>query len=160
MQMVSHGLISGALFFSVGVLYDRMHTREISDFGGIVNVMPKFAALFVLFSFANIGLPGTSGFIGEFFVIISSFAVNPWISILAATTLIFGASYTLWLVKRIIWGEVTNSGVRNLISMDARESIVLVLLALAILILGIWPNFLFNITDATLLDLHQYITLE
>ncbi len=160
MQMVSHGLISGALFFSIGVLYDRMHTRNISDFGGIVNVMPKFAALFVLFSFANIGLPGTSGFIGEFFVIISSFAVNPWISILAATTLIFGASYTLWLVKRVIWGEITNTGVRNLKSMDARESIVLGLLALAILILGIWPNILIHITDATLLDLHQYIAPE
>jgi NADH-quinone oxidoreductase subunit M len=159
-QMISHGLISGALFFSIGVLYDRMHTRNIEDFGGVVNVMPKFAALFVLFSFANIGLPGTSGFIGEFFVILSSFAVNPWVAILAATTLVLGAAYTLWLVKRTIWGEVTNIAVSKLSPMDMRESTVLVLLALSILILGIWPNILFSITDSTLMNLQQYIVLE
>ena len=138
-QMISHGLISGALFLCVGVLYDRLHTREISKYGGVVNTMPKFAALAVLFALANAGLPGTSGFVGEFFVILGTFQADFWLAFLAATTLIMGAAYTLWMVKRVIFGDVANDGVAALEDVTPREFWLLLVLAVAVLLLGIRP---------------------
>src|SRR5262249_7586223 len=138
-QMISHGFVSGAMFSCVGVVYDRMHSRMIKDYGGVVNTMPWFAAFWVLFSMANCGLPGTSGFVGEFMVILASFAVNPWIAAGAAFTLIIGAAYTLWLVKRVIFGEVANDHVAHLKDINAREALVLGAFAAGPLILGVWP---------------------
>jgi len=138
-QMISHGLVSGAMFFCVGVLYDRLHTREISAYGGVVNTMPVFAFFMVLFAMANAGLPGTSGFVGEFLVIVASFRANFWYAFVAATTLILGAAYTLWLVKRVVWGDVNNDGVASLRDVTRREFTVLALLAVAVLLLGLWP---------------------
>jgi NADH-quinone oxidoreductase subunit M len=152
-QMISHGLISGALFLCVGVLYDRLHSREIGAYGGVVNTMPKFAALAVLFALANAGLPGTSGFVGEFLVILGSFQAGPWIAFLAATTLIMGAAYTLWLVKRVIFGDVGNDGVAALKDIDKREALILGILAIAVLLLGVWPAPLVEAMDATLTNL-------
>ena len=149
-QMVSHGLISGALFLCVGVLYDRLHSREISAYGGVVNTMPKFAALMVLFALANAGLPGTSGFVGEFLVIIGSFHASAWLAFFAATTLILGAAYTLWMVKRVVFGEVANDGVAQLTDVTAREFWMLMVLALAVLLVGLWPAPLVHAMDPTL----------
>ena len=134
-QMVSHGLISGAMFLCVGVLYDRMHSRNIADYGGVANTMPIFAAFMVLFSMANAGLPGTSGFVGEFMVILASFKASFWYAFLAASTLILGAAYTLWMVKRVIYGEVANDNVASLEDLHIREFIVLGVLAVAVLLL-------------------------
>ena len=150
MQMLSHGLISGALFLCVGVLYDRMHSREISAYGGVVNTMPKFAALMVLFALANAGLPGTSGFVGEFFVIIGSFHASFWLAFLAATTLILGAAYTLWMVKRVVFGDVANANVAALEDVSAREFWMLMVLAVAVLAVGVWPNPVVQAMDQTL----------
>ena len=138
-QMLSHGLVSAAMFLCVGVMYDRMHSREISAYGGVINTMPKFAAFMVLFAMANAGLPGTSGFVGEFLVILASFKANPWFSFLAATTLMLGAAYTLWLVKRVIFGEIANDKVRALKDLNGREFTVLSVLAAAVLVFGLWP---------------------
>ncbi len=138
-QMISHGLISGAMFLCVGVLYDRMHSRQIADYGGVANTMPVFAAFMVLFSMANAGLPGTSGFVGEFMVIIASFKANFWYAFLAATTLVLGAAYTLWMVKRVLYGEVANSHVAELTDLNRREFIVLTVLAISVLLVGLWP---------------------
>ena len=149
-QMVSHGLMSGALFLCVGVLYDRLHTRDISAYGGVVNTMPVFAFFAVLFAMANAGLPGTSGFVGEFLVIVASFKANFWYSFVAALTLILGAAYTLWLVKRVIWGDVGNDGVASLKDLNAREFIVLATLAAAVLLLGVWPAPLLDVMRPTL----------
>jgi NADH-quinone oxidoreductase subunit M len=149
-QMVSHGLVSGALFFCVGVLYDRLHTRDISAYGGVVNTMPIFAFFAVLFAMANAGLPGTSGFVGEFLVIIASFKANFWYAFVAALTLILGAAYTLWLVKRVIWGEVANDGVASLKDLNAREFAVLAVLAVAVLALGVWPAPLLDVKPPTI----------
>jgi len=149
-QMISHGLVSGALFLCVGVLYDRLHTREISAYGGVVNTMPVFAFFAVLFAMANAGLPGTSGFVGEFLVIVASFKANFWYSFVAALTLILGAAYTLWLVKRVIWGDVGNDGVASLKDLNAREFIVLATLAAAVLLVGLWPAPLLEVMRATL----------
>jgi NADH-quinone oxidoreductase subunit M len=149
-QMVSHGLVSGALFLCVGVLYDRLHTRDISAYGGVVNTMPVFAFFAVLFAMANAGLPGTSGFVGEFLVIVASFKANFWYSFVAALTLILGAAYTLWLVKRVIWGDVGNDGVASLKDLNAREFIVLATLAAAVLLLGVWPAPLLEVMRPTL----------
>ena len=124
-QMISHGLISGALFLCVGVMYDRVHSREISAYGGVINTMPKFGAFMVLFALANSGLPGTSGFVGEFLVILASFKANFWYAFLAATTLVLGAAYTLWLVKRVIFGPVANDHVAALKDLNGREFLVL-----------------------------------
>jgi NADH-quinone oxidoreductase subunit M len=157
-QMISHGLISGALFLCVGVLYDRLHSREISAYGGVVNTMPKFAALAVLFALANAGLPGTSGFVGEFFVILGSFQGGFWLAFLAATTLIMGAAYTLWLVKRVIFGEVGNEGVAELEDIGAREGAILLILAVAVLLLGLWPAPLVEVMDATLSGLLEQVS--
>lgn len=159
-QMVSHGLVSAALFFCVGVLYDRMHSRMIADYGGVVNAMPVFATLFVVFALANAGMPGTSGFVGEFMVIIASFHANFWIAALAALTMIIGAAYTLWLVKRVIFGEVANERVGALRDLDAREMIVLGVLALAVLLIGIWPYPLVEMMHATVDGLIDHISVS
>ncbi len=148
-QMISHGFVSGAMFSCVGVLYDRVHSRQIKDYGGVANVMPWFAAFWVLFSMANCGLPGTSGFVGEFMVILSSFQLNPWVAAGAALTLIIGAAYTLWLVKRVIFGEVTNDHVAHLKDINAREALVLGVFAAGTLLIGIWPEPLTHLMDAS-----------
>jgi NADH-quinone oxidoreductase subunit M len=139
MQMVSHGFISGAMFLCIGVMYDRMHSRQIADYGGVVNTMPKFAAFMMLFAMANSGLPGTSGFVGEFMVILGTVQINFWYAALAATTLIFGAAYTLWMYKRVIFGAVANKHVEELTDINAREALVLALLAVAVLGMGLYP---------------------
>ncbi|NOZ54448.1 MAG: NADH-quinone oxidoreductase subunit M [Gammaproteobacteria bacterium] len=157
-QMISHGFISGAMFLCVGVMYDRLHSRQISDYGGVVNTMPVFAAFMVFFAMANAGLPGTSGFVGEFMIILSAFKANFWIAFLAATTLIFGAAYTLWMVKRVIFGEVANEGVAALKDLNNREFFVLGVLALAVLLLGIWPAPLLEVMSVTVENLVQQIT--
>jgi NADH-quinone oxidoreductase subunit M len=152
-QMISHGLISGALFLCVGVLYDRLHSREISAYGGVINTMPKFAALAVLFALANAGLPGTSGFVGEFFVILGAFQASFWLAFGAATTLVLGAAYTLWMVKRVIFGGIANEGVAKLEDIGTRELVMLVALALAVLALGVWPAPLVEMMDQSLAGL-------
>jgi len=138
-QMVSHGFVSGALFLCVGMLYDRMHSRSISDYGGVVNRMPVFAAFFMLFAMANAGLPGTSGFVGEFLVIIGAMNVNFWYALAAATTLVFGAAYTLWMYKRVIFGAVANDQVAALKDIGMREILILGLIAIAVLFIGVYP---------------------
>ena len=148
-QMISHGFISGALFLCVGVLYDRLHSRNIADYGGVANTMPKFAAFMVFFALANAGLPGTSGFVGEFLVILSSFKANFWYAFLAATTLVLGAAYTLWMVKRVIFGAVANEGVASLSDINSREFLVLGLLAIFVLGLGLWPAPLVDVMSAS-----------
>jgi NADH-quinone oxidoreductase subunit M len=159
-QMISHGLVSGALFLCVGVLYDRLHTREITAYGGVVNTMPVFAFFAVLFAMANVGLPGTSGFVGEFLVIIASFKANFWYAFVAALTLILGAAYTLWLVKRVIWGDVGNDGVASLKDLNAREFIVLVVLAFAVLLIGVWPAPLLDVMRPTIEFLVQQLMIS
>ena len=149
-QMVSHGLISGALFLCVGVLYDRVHSRQIADYGGVVNTMPVFAAFMVLFALANTGLPGTSGFVGEFLVIIASFRASFWYAFLAAVTLVLGAAYTLWLVKRVVFGPVANAKVAALTDLNGREFIVLGALAIAVLLVGVWPAPLLKVMQPTI----------
>jgi len=149
-QMISHGLISGAMFLCVGVLYDRVHSRQIGDYGGVANTMPIFAALMVFFSMANAGLPGTSGFVGEFMVIIASFKANFWYAFLAATTLILGAAYTLWMVKRVLYGEVANEKVAELQDLNSREFVVLAILAIAVLLVGLWPAPLVDMMNTSI----------
>ncbi len=139
-QMISHGFISGALFLCVGVLYDRLHSRQIADYGGVVNRMPIFASFFLLFAMANSGLPGTSGFVGEFLVIMGAAEVNIWFAVAAATTLILGASYTLWMYKRVVFGEVGNDKVAKLSDVNARETLLLIGLAVAVLWIGVYPK--------------------
>jgi len=156
-QMVSHGFISGALFLCVGVLYDRMHTRMIADYGGVVNKMPVFASLFMLFAMANSGLPATSGFVGEFMVIMGSLKVNFWYAALAATTLVFGAAYTLWMYKRVIFGAVANSHVEALSDITLREALVLGLLALAVLGMGVYPKPFTEVMHASVSNLLMHV---
>jgi NADH-quinone oxidoreductase subunit M len=138
-QMISHGFVSGAMFLCVGVLYDRMHSRQIADYGGVVNTMPKFAAFFMLFAMANAGLPATSGFVGEFMVILGAVKYNFWIGFAAATTLILGAAYTLWMVKRVVFGAVASPHVAELSDIDAREFAILGALALSVMAMGLYP---------------------
>ena len=152
-QMVSHGFISGALFLCVGVLYDRMHSRAISDYGGVVNRMPVFAAFFMLFAMANAGLPGTSGFVGEFFVIMGTMKVNFWYALAAATTLIFGAAYTLWMYKRVVFGEVTNDKVAALKDINMREILILSLIAIVVLFIGVYPQPLTEVLNVSVSEL-------
>jgi NADH-quinone oxidoreductase subunit M len=156
-QMISHGLISGAMFFCVGVLYDRVHSREISAYGGVVNTMPVFAAFMVWFAMANSGLPITSGFVGEFLVILASFRADFWYAFLAAMTLILGAAYTLWLVKRVIFGPVANHHVAELKDLNGREYLVLGVLAVSVLLLGAWPAPLLDAMRPTVEHLVQHI---
>ncbi len=152
-QMISHGFISGALFLCVGVLYDRMHSREISSYGGVANTMPVFASFMMLFAMANAGLPGTSGFVGEFLVILGAFKVNAWYAVLAGLTLIFGAAYTLWMYKRVIYGAVANDAVKALSDVSAREVVFLTLLAATVLVMGLWPFPVLDIMHASVENL-------
>ncbi|MDH5731617.1 MAG: NADH-quinone oxidoreductase subunit M, partial [Gammaproteobacteria bacterium] len=157
MQMISHGFVSGALFLCVGVVYDRMHSRDISAYGGVANTMPWFAAFAVLFAMANAGLPGTSAFVGEFMVILAAMKANFWIAFLAATTLIIGAAYTLWMVKRVFFGEVANENVAKLKDLNAREFLVLGILAVLTLLVGVWPNPLLEVMHPTVDNLVTHI---
>jgi NADH-quinone oxidoreductase subunit M len=157
-QMISHGLISGAMFLCVGVLYDRLHSREISSYGGVINRMPVFGAFFVLFAMANAGLPGTSGFVGEFLVILAAFKTNFWYALIAGTTLVLGAAYTLWLVKRVVFGPVANEGVASLEDLNGREFFVLGLLAAAVLLLGVWPAPLLEVMQESVRHLVEQAT--
>jgi NADH-quinone oxidoreductase subunit M len=159
-QMVSHGFISGALFLCVGVLYDRLHSRQIADYGGVVNTMPVFAGLMVFFAMANAGLPGTSGFVGEFMVILASFRADFWYAVLAGTTLILGAAYTLWMVKRVVFGEVRHEAVAKLQDVNGRELFVLGSLAVAVLALGIWPAPLVEVMESTIENLVQHVAVS
>src|SRR5580658_2335521 len=156
-QMVSHGLISGALFLCIGVLYDRMHTREISAYGGVINTMPKFAAFFVLFALANSGLPGTSGFVGEFLVILASFKASFWFALMAASIMILGAAYNLWLVKRVIFGPVANDHVAHMKDLNGREFLVLGVIAVSVLLLGVFPGPMLKMMEPSVQHLLQQI---
>jgi len=156
-QMVSHGFVSGAMFLCIGVLYDRVHSREIAAYGGVVNQMPKFAALVVLFSMANCGLPGTSGFVGEWMVIIGTVKLNFWLAMLAATALISGAAYTLWMVKRVYFGEVANDHVKAMTDVDAREFTILVALAIAVLWMGVYPKPFTDVMNVSVAELLKHV---
>ncbi len=156
-QMVSHGFISAAMFLAIGVMYDRLHSREISAYGGVVNSMPIFAGFVVLFAMANVGLPGTSGFVGEFMVILASYKANFWIALIAALTLIIGAAYTLWMVKRVVFGEVRHAEVQTMPDLNAREIIIMSSLALFVIGLGVWPDPLAHVMHATIDNLVQHI---
>jgi NADH-quinone oxidoreductase subunit M len=156
-QMVSHGFVSGALFLCVGVLYDRMHSRQIADYGGVVNTMPIFAAFFMLFAMANAGLPATSGFVGEFLVILGAVKVSFWYAALAATTLIFGAAYTLWMYKRVVFGAIANDHVAQLKDIGAREGLVLALLAAAVLFFGVYPQPMSEVLSTSVTDLLDHV---
>lgn len=159
-QMISHGFISGAMFLCVGVLYDRLHSREIADYGGVAHTMPRFAGFMVLFAMANAGLPGTSGFVGEFMVILASFKANFWFAFLAATTLILGAAYTLWMVRRVVYGEVANNKVAALEDISGREFLFLGVLALMVLLLGLWPAPLLDVMRPTVEHLVQHLAVS
>ena len=152
-QMISHGFISGALFLSVGVLYDRMHTKDIAAYGGVVNTMPVFASFVMLFAMANAGLPGTSGFVGELLVIITSFQINFWVALFAASTLILAAVFTLWMYKRVIFGDVANREVANLQDINLRETLVLAVLAISVLFFGIYPKPLTDVMQVSVENL-------
>jgi len=156
-QMISHGFISGAMFLCIGVLYDRVHSREIAAYGGVVNTMPKFATLAVLFAMANCGLPGTSGFVGEWMVIIGTVKTSFWLAALAATTLVFGAAYTLWMVKRVYFGDVANSDVKTLADLDARELAVLSMLAIAVLWMGVYPKPFTDVMNVSVGELIKHV---
>ncbi|MFO1221083.1 MAG: NADH-quinone oxidoreductase subunit M [Burkholderiaceae bacterium] len=156
-QMISHGFISGAMFLCIGVLYDRVHSREIAAYGGVVNTMPKFAALAVLFAMANCGLPGTSGFVGEWMVIIGAVKANFWLAAAAATTLVFGAAYTLWMVKRVYFGDVANQHVRELTDVNTREFVMLALLAIAVLWMGLYPKPFTDVMNVSVGELLKHV---
>lgn len=156
-QMISHGFISGAMFLCVGVLYDRLHSRQIADYGGVVNSMPVFAAFFMLFAMANAGLPGTSGFVGEFMVIMGAVKINFWYAFLAATTLIFGAAYTLWMYKRVIFGAVASPAIEELQDISKREFAVLAILALAVLWMGVYPFPITEVMHVTVDELLAHV---
>lgn len=159
-QMIAHGFVSAAMFLCIGVLYDRVHSREISSYGGVVNTMPKFAAFALLFAMANAGLPGTAGFVGEWMVILGAVKFNFWVGLLAASALIFGAAYTLWMYKRVYLGPVTNDDVRGLSDINAREFLMLSLLAVAVLYMGIYPKPFTDVMDASVLDLLKHVAVS
>jgi NADH-quinone oxidoreductase subunit M len=156
-QMISHGFVSGAMFLSIGVLYDRVHSREISSYGGVANTMPKFAAFAVFFGMANAGLPGTAGFIGEWMVILGAVKFNFWIGMLAASALIFGAAYTLWMVKRVYFGEVANDHVRELSDINAREYLLLAVLAICTLAMGLYPKPFTDVMHVSVTELIRHV---
>lgn len=156
-QMISHGFVSGAMFMCIGVLYDRMHSRRIADYGGVVNVMPRFATFFILFSMANNGLPTASGFVGEFMVIMGAVEHNFWIGLLAATALILGASYSLWMVKRVVLGDVANDHVRELTDINRREFLILGVMAIAVLYMGIYPKPFTDVMHVSVEALLQHV---
>lgn len=159
-QMISHGFVSGAMFLCIGVLYDRMHSRQIADYGGVVNTMPKFAAFFVLFSMANCGLPATSGFVGEFMVIIGAIKFNFWIGMLAATALILGAAYSLWMVKRVIFGTPGNHHVSELKDLSSREFAMLAVLAIAVFAMGLYPQPVIATMQTSVTDLLLHVGIS
>jgi NADH-quinone oxidoreductase subunit M len=159
-QMISHGFVSGAMFLCIGVLYDRMHSRKIADYGGVVNTMPKFAAFFVLFSMANCGLPATSGFVGEFMVILGAVKFNFWIGLLAATALIFGAAYSLWMVKRVVFGAVANGNVAQLTDVNNREFFMLALLTIAVIAMGLYPAPFTDAMQVSVTDLLKHVAIS
>lgn len=154
-QIISHGFISAALFIAVGILYDRLHSRDINTYGGVVNSMPKFTGFVILFAMANSGLPGTSGFVGEFMVILGAMQANFWYAFFAATTLILGASYTLWMVKRVFWGSVKNNNIQTLKDINNREFFILAILTLIILIIGVYPQFIIEIMHESIINLTE-----
>jgi NADH-quinone oxidoreductase subunit M len=156
-QMISHGFVSAALFLCIGVLYDRLHSRQISDYGGVVNTMPRFASLMMLFAMANAGLPATSGFVGEFMVIMGAMKVNLWLAAIAATTLIWGAAYTLWMYKRVIFGAVANANVASLRDLNWREALVLGVLAAAVLFMGVYPLPFTEVMHASVDELLRHV---
>ena len=160
MQMISHGFISGALFLCVGVLYDRLHSRMIDTYQGVASPMPIFAAFMVLFAMANTGLPGTSGFVGEFLVILGAFKANPWFAIVAALALIFGAAYTLWMIKRVIYGKVISDDVASLVDVNGREILMLGILAFMVLLVGIWPNPILDVMHVSINNLLQHMEIS
>ena len=160
MQMISHGFISAAMFLCVGVMYDRLHSRMIKDYGGVVNSMPYFAAFMMLFVMANSGLPGTSGFVGEFLVILSSYQASFWIEFTAALTLILGAAYSLWMYKRVIFGDVTKEAVAELKDINSRETLILFLLAITVITFGVWPAPVFDVMHATVEQLINHVSLS
>jgi NADH-quinone oxidoreductase subunit M len=159
-QMISHGFISGAMFLCIGVMYDRMHSRNIADYGGVINTMPKFAGFFLFFAMANSGLPATSGFVGEFMVILGAIKFNFWVGFAAATTLILGAAYTLWMYKRVAFGAVANDHVRELTDINGREFLVLGLLALAVLAMGIYPFPFTDVMHASVDNLLKHVAVS
>lgn len=159
-QMISHGFVSGAMFASIGVLYDRMHSRQIVDYGGVVNVMPKFAALFMFFSMANAGLPATSGFVGEFMVVLGAVQFNFWVAFTAATTLIVGAAYTLWMYKRVVFGPITNHHVSELTDLNNREFVFLSILAVCVLVMGIYPFPVTEVMHASVNELLKHVAVS
>ncbi len=159
-QMISHGFVSGAMFLCIGVLYDRMHSREISSYGGVANTMPKFAAFAVLFAMANCGLPGTAGFVGEWMVILGTVKFNFWIAALASTTLIFGAAYTLWMVKRVYFGDVANGHVKELTDINGREFTMLAVLALAVLVMGLYPKPFTDLMTPSVIELLRHVAVS
>jgi NADH-quinone oxidoreductase subunit M len=156
-QMISHGFVSGAMFLCIGVLYDRVHSREIASYGGVANTMPKFAAFAVLFAMANCGLPGTAGFVGEWMVILGAVKYNFWIAFLASTTLVFGAAYTLWMVKRVYFGDVANRHVRELQDLNGREFLMLGLLAVAVLAMGLYPKPFTDVMNVSVAELLKHV---
>ncbi|HRI57599.1 MAG TPA: NADH-quinone oxidoreductase subunit M, partial [Anaerolineae bacterium] len=159
-QMIAHGFVSGAMFLCIGVLYDRVHSREIADYGGVVNTMPKFAAFAVLFAMANCGLPGTAGFIGEWMVILGAVQFNFWIGALAATALIFGAAYSLWMVKRVYFGAVANDNVKQLSDLNAREFWMLGILAIAVIAMGVYPKPFTDVMNASVDQLLRHVAIS
>jgi NADH-quinone oxidoreductase subunit M len=159
-QMIAHGFVSAAMFLSIGVLYDRVHSREIASYGGVVNTMPKFAAFALLFAMANCGLPGTAGFVGEWMVILGAVKYNFWIGFAAASALIFGAAYTLWMFKRVYLGPVTNDNVRSLSDVNAREFLMLVLLAIAVLAMGVYPKPFTDVMDVSVAELLKHVAVS
>jgi len=158
-QMIAHGFVSAAMFLCIGVLYDRVHSREISSYGGVVNTMPKFAAFALLFAMANAGLPGTAGFVGEWMVILAAVKANFWIGLGAATALILGAAYTLWMFKRVYLGAVINDDVKNLQDINAREFLMLALLAIAVLAMGVYPKPFTDVMDSSVAELLRHVAV-
>jgi NADH-quinone oxidoreductase subunit M len=158
--MIAHGFVSAAMFLSIGVLYDRVHSREIASYGGVINTMPKFAAFSLLFSMANCGLPATAGFVGEWMVILGAVKYNFVVGLLAASALIFGAAYTLWLFLRVYLGPVTNDEVKGLTDINTREFIMLALLAIAVLYMGLYPRPFTDVMEASVADLLKHVALS
>ena len=156
-QMIAHGFVSAAMFLGIGVLYDRVHSRDISSYGGVVNTMPKFAAFALFFSMANCGLPGTAGFVGEWMVILGAVKADFWIGVAAATALIFGAAYTLWMFKRVYLGPVANDKVKALTDISAREFLMMALLAGAVLWMGVYPKPMTDVMNTSVADLLKHV---
>jgi NADH-quinone oxidoreductase subunit M len=159
-QMIAHGFVSAAMFLSIGVLYERVHSREIADYGGVINTMPKFAAFALLFTMANSGLPGTAGFVGEWMVILAAVKANFWVGAAAASALIFGAAYSLWMFKRVYLGEPANDNVKALTDINGREFLVMSVLAVAVLFMGVYPKPFTDVMDASVIELLRHVAIS